>query len=221
MAHSLVVRQRSSRFQAHFAEPAFGLLSDLPSLCRRLFAAFSQDGLKLTDLIDKTDGSRVGEAHLQCTLPRMTLKVFLDRIEVARSTTEPDSAVNAAVSAVLDHLETIKIRTYSCTLSLQGVLEGLRPEELIARFVTRMPDGLGPPRGSGAVFYFGPAEGRIATSLTVDRSEISDRGLFVQAYLIYDAQQVELAKVDDLGRQYLAAALTQLDLVAGGESDEP
>lgn len=218
MAHNFAVLRSSTWFRALFDEPKFRLLADLPALSARLFADFSPYGLRLSDLRYRAGESHLGETCLECRIAQTAIHIFLDRVEGSSTAParERDTLFSDAVAAVKDHLPSVKIGSYSYTLGLHGVAEGVKSEDFVARFAAQAPQRLGPLFGSSTQFYFGSDGNRLASTLTLGMSDAAEEGLLVQVEVHFAADRIELAQVHEAARGYLAEALAELGLALGG-----
>lgn len=218
MAHNFAVLRSSVWFRALFDEPSFRLLADVPALSARLYADFSPYGLRLSDLTYRAGEPHLGEARLESRVGQTTVQIFLDKV-VGSSTAparERDTLFSDAVVAVRGHLPSVKISSYTYTLGLHGVAEGVKSEEFVARFAAQAPQRLGPHFGSSTEFYFGSDGNRLASSLTLGMSDAAEEGLVVQVEVHFAADRIELAQVHGAAREYLTEALAELGLTLGG-----
>jgi hypothetical protein len=67
------------------------------------------------------------------------------------------------------------------------------PAKDFTRMLTSGPQELGTQTGAGAVFYYGPEDGRVSSAVTADLSAVIADGLFFRTLVVWDASQVALA----------------------------
>lgn len=214
MKPRLEIRQERFSLQAHFLGPVFDLFKDVPSLSRHLFAALSPYyNLHLTDIKLEASGGSLGEIHLRLSWPSLAeARLFLDKVEVTSDYLQllrfqKRDLVADVVGEVGAYVQEPGFRAYSVTQQIHGILTGVTRSEFLSRFVGSMPEGLGPPLGSGVVFYFGSEAEKLATSVTVDFSRVIDGGIFVQSVVLYDASKTALVDLQSVSRQQFRTLL--------------
>jgi len=81
------------------------------------------------------------------------------------SQTDFADIVLTALRAVNEH-HPVTYKAYKLNVNFHGTVEGQSTREYLSRFTTPRPQDLGPPIGSGAVFYYGPEADRVTSFVT-------------------------------------------------------
>ena len=220
MTLTLTVEKADLTLESAFAQPEFGLFKDTPRLLQHLFSRLQPQGIRLQDMKIERGGGSVGEFHLNCTLYsfQVGVRVHMDKIgvvwlNVTQEQMGPFSALAVeALSAVRDHQPEIAFRTHTMGVVLHGRLEGTSAKDYLARFLKDAPTGLGPQTGNGTVMYFGPADDRILSSVTLDLSALLPDGLFVRPHVVWDARKVEIAALPSRAAAFVRQVLGSFDL---------
>jgi len=208
-------------FEATFPEPDFQMFADGPSLLHDLFKRLAPRGLRLNDLrFDIGSGSAAERPQVICHLFNylMTIKVGFERVEVVCSQmpsnlVEPfKAAILDALLAVRDHRSSISFSTFVLSVALHTKLEGVSVRDYLARFAANVPEGLGPPTGNGAAFYFGPDGDRLLTSVTIDVSTPVADGLFIRVRSVWDGKKVALDSLLQTADGYTRNVLQRFNL---------
>lgn len=164
----------------------------------------------------------LGQVNLQISWPDLaTARLFLERIDLT-SVYPPfldyrDGALVAdLLDAVAGYSPDISYRSFVVTQEVHGSLD-LPAREFLSRFSATPPGSLGPPLGSGTVFYFGAGENRLAGSLALDFSRLVEDGLFLKLVIVYDATQVKPAEILTISRSQWSNLVDEIGLeLAGG-----
>lgn len=220
MATTLEVVKAELSFEAAFPQPEFGLLRDAPAISHHLFKRLAPHGLRLNDLRIERGGGNLGDLHLLCYLfnYRMTIKVRLERIEVLCTELPRDdierfkAAILDVLGAVVDYQPTLSFQAFAVAVGLHARLEGLTARDYLARLVARVPQGLGPAAGNGAVYYFGPSGDRLLTTVTADVSAALSDGLYLRIHGVWDAKKVAPAALAPAVELFVQRALDSLEL---------
>lgn len=201
MAIDFAVERGDLQFHASYAEPMFGLWKEPEDLFRRLFVNLSQHGLQLNDL-KWNQAPSVGEVQLnfylfnyavgvRARLERLEVEVF-DIRKVAQEQLE--RAVIDLIAGLQSHKPELAFTAYSVSVGYHGKLAGSSASEFTRRLTTA-PAQFGGQTGAGAVFYYGPEEGRTSSAITADMSAVVADALFFRTLVIWDAAQVPLNEV--------------------------
>jgi hypothetical protein len=208
VAIKLEVSKADLVFEGGFPKPEFALLRDGTALLDHLYRRLERYGLRLADMRFERGTGNAGDQHLLVHLfdYRMTVRIRLERIEVTCSDL-PETLVEKFKAAILDVLGAVTdykpdlaFRAFAVAVGLHAKLVGQPVREYLARFVTNAPSGLGPSTGSGVVFYFGPENGRLLATVTVDLSAVVADGLFIRLHGVWDGKRItadELARSAD------------------------
>ncbi len=219
MGEGLEVRQEKVALQAHFVRPDFGLLRDAPHLGQHLFESLESYGIRLADFkMDSTDGS-FGEVSLQIALRTLgTTHLFLDRVDLVAapppflSDFTDGAFVSDLLNSVKNYSPVISYRTFGVTHEIHGRLSDILPQEFLTRFSASAPKGFGPLFGSGTVFYFGAGDKQLTGSLALDFSGLVEEGVFLKAFTLFDASQVELPHLVRTARTQLFVLAEEIGL---------
>jgi len=210
-------------FQADFAEPVFHLFRDSPALHRSVFARLAKHGLRLSDMRPERGNGTLGDAHLVCSLLNSAVTLLLrpERAEIHCFDVMRLDGRNLGqvgvdfLEAIRAHAPEVPFKTYSSALALHGLLDGIRSQEFIAKFVTGAPGGLGPPLGSGAVFYYGVTADRVMSSVTVDLSAVLHDGLFLRIYAMWDGQRIAVEALPGIADEHVRDVMREFGLSFG------
>ena len=220
MAINLQVQKADLAFEAGFPQPEFSLFHDAGALMHHLFKRLEPHGLRLNDLRVERGIANVGDHQIVCFLFNywMTVHIRIERIEVICSEL-PRDYVEKFKAAILDVLQAIKdyrpeqsFRAFAMALGLHAKLEGQPVREYLARFVTKVPQNLGPSTGGGAIFYFGPEGDRLLASIIADVSAVVQDAIYLRIYGLWDAKKVAPASLSGVADVLVRQALEGLDL---------
>jgi len=205
--------------QFNFSEPAFELMP-AASLAQRLFERLAPLGLRLVDIRVETGAGSFGDANLVCTLLNISavLRVYLDRVELhfVDVKREVSQSVREVISAVFDERTGLpSIRTYSFSLGLHGLVDGLAAKEFLVQFSRRTPKTLGPLVATGVVFYFAEVQSRMTSDLTIDASAVIPSGVFLRFHATWDAEKASVDQGFGLSRAFVMDAMAALGLTLG------
>jgi len=211
-------------FEAGFARPEFELLRDPAGLLRNVFKRLEPYGLRLPDLRVERGAGSVGDSHVLCYLFNylMVARIRIERLEVVcsdlpRAHLEKfKPAIVDTLGAVKDHLPAVQFRAFALTVGLHGTFEGQSARGYLAQFVSNNPKGLGPPAGSGTVFYYGPEGDRLLCSLTVDVSAGVPDAVYVRTHAMWDATRVNIESLPALADGFVREGLDRLGLELSG-----
>jgi len=184
--------------EAALPRPEFTLFRDAAALLDCLYRRLEPYGLRLTDIRVERGAGNVGEQHFLLYLFNywMTVRIRVERVEVYCSDLPPGqfdrfkAAMLDVLGAVKDHRPDLSFRTFGIALEIHARLEGQPVRDYLARFATNNPTGLGPPSGSGVVFYFGPEGDRLLSAITADVSAVVSEGLYLRIHGVWDAGRV-------------------------------
>jgi hypothetical protein len=147
------------------------------------------------------------------------VRLHFDRIEVQsydvlRVTQKQVHEFLVSLHSVLrHHASHFSFQAYSLAVGFHGTPEGdLSARDFLSRFTAAPPDGLGQPLGSGAVFYYGPQDGRVTSSLTIDLSSVLQNACYLKAEAIWDATRVSVDEFEKKGLEYVNTALKSIGL---------
>lgn len=225
MALAFKVAQHDLGFQADFSTPMFELFRDSWGLQGQLFTRLSRHGVRLTDIRPDRGNQSLGDYSLLCYLFNflVTVRIRLERVEIMCvdlsrvDGTKLNEAGVDVLEAVKAHVPGISFKAYTLAMGLHGTLDGMSAQEFLSRFVTVAPKNLGPPIGSGVVFYYGPEGERLLSSVTVDLSALISGGLYIRAQVVWDGSKVAIQALPAMGDKHVREVLAQLGLTAGGE----
>ncbi|QPD02913.1 MAG: hypothetical protein Nkreftii_000687 [Candidatus Nitrospira kreftii] len=124
---------------------------------------------------------------------------FLDTTLVTRDRVED---VYRKTFGAIDVISTnYKIKEFSLTRTLHGIIEEESVSEFMQSFIRTIPKGLGPIAGQGAVFYYSGEGQTKASSTVVDVSARIENGLFVRLSVTFDGQQVSVDALPEIAQQ--------------------
>lgn len=220
MAIDYIVERGELNLHASYSQPLFAMWRDTDALFQHLFSHLAKHGLHLTDLRWNQPGS-VGDVQLNFYLLNYTVGVRLriDRIEVEVldlrkvNVEQLESAIIDLVGAVQAHKPEISFNAYSISVAYHGKLGAQTATEFTGT-LTVAPATLGPQQGAGAVFYYGPEEGRTSAAVTADLSAVVPDGLFFRTLVVWDASQVALSELKVRTNQYVERVLDRFGLNA-------
>lgn len=220
MPAALKLAQGDLIVQADFAEPAFHMFRDYWEFAHRVFTKLARHGLRLTDMKFERGSGSIGDGYLLCSLFNFTMairfrveKVEAHCLDLARMDVNRFSQASAdALEAVRSHIPNVAFRTYSLGVALHGTIEGISAREFVSKFVTRTPEKLGPPIGTGVVFYYGPEADRLLSALTVDLSAVVSDGVFVRANVVWDGAKIAIGAIREAGEKFVGDVYRRLEL---------
>jgi hypothetical protein len=219
LATKLEVVKADLLFEAALTQPDFTLPRDAPLVLQNLFTRLAPYGLRISDLKIEHVGN-VADYHVLCYLFNywMTIKVRIEKIEIACSELPKDyvqrfkAAILDVLRAVTDSRAQVSFRGFAVALGLHAKLENLIARDFLARLTARIPEGLGPSTGNGAVFYFGPAGERVLSSVTTDLSALAPEAVYLRLHGVWDPRKVDLNSFPDVVDAFVQQALESLDL---------
>lgn len=225
MALTFKVTQGDLTFQSDFIQPVFDLFRDSWGLQRQLFMRMARHGVRLTDIKPERGNGSVGDFNIVCFLFNfsVTVRIRLERVEIlcfdlARV---PVNMLNEAgvdaLEAVTSHVPGVNFKTHTLSLGLHGTLEGMSTQEFISRFVAKGPENLGRPIGSGIVFYYGPQEEQLTSSITLDLSALIAGALYVRTHVVWNAQKVAVRTIPGIAEKQVREVIANLGLKLQGD----
>ncbi len=206
-------------YQGEFSSPAFDLVGSFLSLLTRLYARMAKFGVRPADL-KLESGQSLAESALLCALHGLNAqaRIRVERVEAnfleLRRVTQDQvlAIILEAIGAVQELSPQLAFKTHGIVLSLHGVLEGITFEDFIQRYTVKAPDGLGPPVGSGVVYYYGPETERDNSSVVLDKSLVVSGGLYLRMNLTINGTKVSVTEVHDKVSAYFNLLVKKLDL---------
>jgi hypothetical protein len=220
VAIKLEVKKADLAVEAWLPQPEFTLFRDGAALLDRLYRRLERHGLRLTDIrLERGTGS-LGDQHFLVYLFNylMTVRIRVERIEVQCSDLPRDhldafqAAMVDVLGAVKDHRPDLSFRTFAIALGLHAHLEGTAVRDYLSRFVVNNPTGVGPPAGSGVVFYFGPEGDRLLSTITADASAMIREGLYLRIHGVWDAGRVAPDALGKIAEAFLRRGIDSLGL---------
>jgi hypothetical protein len=218
------VQNANLNLDSTFTQPEFGLFRDNTSLIQQLYSRLQQYGLTLPNLRIERGGGSIGDFHLSCYLPSLTMtvqvraeKVNIACADVPQPNLDPVSAaIVSSLSAVQAHIPTLRYATHTLVVGMHGRLEGITAKAFLSKMTSNVPNGLGEMIGNGAVLYFGAHEDRILSTVTFDLSAVvlGGEGLFFRVYVMWDASRVAIPDLQSRARQFLVRSLSAFGLEA-------
>lgn len=202
MAIDFAVERGDLQLNANYTEPLFALWRETEQLFQRLFAGLSKYGLRLTDLKWDQAANSVGDVQLNFYLFNfaVAVRIRIDRLEVELfdikkvTADQLEEAVLELVAALRMHKPEIAFSAYSVAIGYHGRLADTTARAFTAQLTTA-PEPLGASTGAGAVFYYGPQEGRTSSAITADLSGVVADALFFRTFVIWDGSQVPINEV--------------------------
>ena len=213
----LHMQQCDLTYEGVFVKPAFSLGDSPGELCDLLLDALEALGCTSADLV--LEDGEPAERGVTCQVDELDARVTLhgDRIEIyCANFATGDAAKMAAVLAnVWSGLAGLKAgaapKTHSFQFEADTEIRGASYQELLNR-LARAPESL-PAGTETAVVYYLPAEpGRAygASSLVLNRSAGVERGLQVNATLVYEAASMKPAAAISAAQSRLGELLRNL-----------
>ena len=203
MATDFAIERGKLQLDANYTEPMFALWRETDQLFQRLFVGLSKYGLRLTDLKWDQGANSVGDVQLNFYLFNFAVgvRIRIDRLEVELFDTRKvtadqlEEAVLDLATALRTHKPDMAFSAYSVAIAYHGMLADTTAMAYTAQ-LANAPKPLGAPTGgTGAVFYYGPEDGRISSAITADLSGVVADALFFRALVVWDGAQVPLNEV--------------------------
>ena len=111
--------------------------------------------------------------------------------------------------------ESLTFASFSVNVELHGQPQGVEVKDYLATFVNAPEkDELGPPLGSGAVFYFGEHSPVTLSNVSVDFSGVLEGKLYFRAINVLDGGALEPSGVRDVAIERLKVGLEAVGLKA-------
>jgi hypothetical protein len=212
MRQRFAIQQGGLNYQFFFAKPAFGMFGDLPALLAELFSSLGQHGFRPATT-HFSNAAILGDTHLQCDLPSATIKIFFDRVDLSTTSANYHKGLaTTAIEAVSRYVKQLEFSTFAASCHAHGTLASTPSADFLGRFVRDAPKDPESIIGSAAVFYYGAHGPSLTSSLTLDMSAQIEGGIFVQAYVVYDASKVAASDIENVFRIHIDDVLARLDL---------
>ncbi|MBS0183509.1 MAG: hypothetical protein JSS39_14000, partial [Nitrospira sp.] len=106
----------------------------------------------------------------------------------------------------------ISFKAFAVALGLHAKLEGKSGREYLGGFVGRPLDKLGPPTGTGIVYYFGPDGERQSATITADMSALITDGVYVRLHGMWNGTKVSSESIGGIAEKYFGHALETMGL---------
>jgi hypothetical protein len=205
--------------EARYQQPELGIFRDGAGLSTHIFTALRAHGVTLDDLkIERGDGT-LGQLHIFCKLFDfgLTIRTRPDRVDIVgvfvNSQEKADKFSAAAVDALTAIEKLIKggYSTYTIQVHLHGTVSEGDTRTFLAQFSSKTPNA-GPITGNAIAYYYGPAEERLSSGITVDFSLVFPGGLYVRVQGLWDATRVTVQALPVRINTYVQEALTALNL---------
>ncbi len=206
-------------YEGAFVKPVFSLVDGPGELCDLLLDALSAFGCTSADLV--LEEGEPGERGVACEVDELDTRVTLhgDRIVVHCANFVAGAAAN--VGTVLENVWSglaglnagTAPKTHSFLFEADMEIRGASYQELLNR-LARAPESL-PAGTETAVVYYLPGEpgrGYGESSLVLNRSAGVERGLQVNATLVYEAESVKPAAAISSAKNRLSELLRNLGL---------
>lgn len=161
----------------------WSLVHDIPRFYTALLTNLGEFGVTPTSIRSET-GENLGAYNVNFWMLnfKINVRIRLERAEfVFNNLTGADVEVGErAFAALMQSLaasnEQFSVSGYQVDWGLHGFAEGVDSREMLSRFVTRTPEGLGDLHGRGAIFYFG--KDSVRQSLIMDMSGVVRDAIF-------------------------------------------
>ena len=188
-------------------------------LLTTLFDTLGPHGLKLSDMKLERGTGTLGELHVLCANLAnyvLAIRVRIDRVEATCSFLTVQNR-ELVYGAIADALKAVRTRissdyhAFSLSLNLHGIIESLDSKKYLAGYVEKRPD-MGPIAGTAVAFYFGPAEDRLSSTLTLDVSAVVPGALYVRPQATWDAGLVTVERLQERAVAFVRSALLSVGL---------
>ena len=196
------------QYAGYFREPVFPVLERPGRLCQSLLRHFSVYGADIRSL--RIDLGVLAEAHVECFLPSVRVRVWLDRLEVYLPAVQDLNQVvgylNSGWATLADTDSSLVATKHVVTLAAWAQLEKENFSSYISRFVTTpVPDW----RPTVRFEHVGKAG---LDSLQLEESAGVSGGLFVSSVVGIDPAPAEVAEVMPKYHDQLVAQLASVGL---------
>jgi len=213
------VEQCELTYEGAYVMPAFSLIDCPGKLCDLLLKALEPFGCTGADLVFE-DGEP-GERGVACEVDKLDTRVTLygDRIEIhcANFVTGTPADVGTMLENVWSGLtgfnSRVVAKTHSFLFQADMRIRGASYQELLNR-LARAPESFPGSTETAVVYYLpgDPSRGYGESSLVLNRSAKVERGLEVNATLVYEAESSRLASAISAARNRLGELLRNLGL---------
>lgn len=215
----LHVEQCQLTYEGAFLKPALSLVDSPGKLCDLLLDALEEFGCTSTDLL--CEEGEPSELGVTCEVAELDTEVRLhgDRIEIHCANFVTGTAARLATVLANVWLRLSQFRaevvpkTHSLLFEADTEIRGLSYQDLLNR-LARAPESLPVGTETAVVFYLPgePGRGYRESSLVLNRSAEVDRGLQVNATLVYEAASIKPAEAISAAQSRLGELLRNLGL---------
>jgi hypothetical protein len=207
-------------YEGSFAKPAFWLIDAPGKLCDLLVEVLQSFGCTSADLVFEENGEPVGRG-VTCEVDELDARVSVygDRIELTSENFVAETAPSATMLlgslwSGLSMLSAVVVpKTHSFLFEADAEIRGA-PYQVVLNRLARPADSL-PPGTETAVVYYLPRESDRfygESSLVLNRSVFVERGLQVNATLVYEAQAGKAAPTISAAQQRLRELIRSIGL---------
>jgi hypothetical protein len=215
----LHIEQCELTYEGVFVKPAFSLLDTSGKICDLLLEALEVFGCTSADLL--FEEGEPGEQGVTCEVDEVEARVTLhgDRIEIHCANFGTGTATN--VATILENMWSgltglngrIVAKTHSYLFEADVRIHATPYQELMNRLAPA-PELLPAGTETAIVYYLPgePAKGYEESSLVLNRSSGTERGLQVNAALVYEGETVKPAAAISAAKNRLGELLRNLGL---------
>lgn len=205
-----IIKHGELQLQASLAVPMYAFLDGPASMIHSaLFERFASLGASLNDIKISSGIPNLNELGLTYHLLAFNalVKLSLDKVEINFLDTtlvtrdRVEDVYRKTFGAIGVISTNYKIKEFSLTRTLHGIIEEESVSEFMQSFIRTIPKGLGPIAGQGAVFYYSGEGQTKASSTVVDVSARIENGLFVRLSVTFDGQQISVDALPEIAQQ--------------------
>jgi hypothetical protein len=193
MIETKVIRS-DAELTTTFSPRLWSLFHEIPRLYEGILESFEPVGVSTSEVRpDAGDGSLgAGSVGIYIIAARANVRVRLENATL----TCPDlslidrsrlvSCVDGLISCLKHAEPRIAFKGHTVSYSAHISLGEHKPEEFIAQFIQRVPEGngIGRPLAQGVAFYYGESGVVLSSSFTLERSALFDSAVWVRCTLV-------------------------------------
>lgn len=186
------VQRSDLTIQINFGKHFWPLFHNIPSFYSALLDRLGEFGVVPNSIrTDVADGS-LGAYNVNFWMFnfRASVRIRLERLELQFNNIlqsdldELERVFVRLTEALAASFEGFEVASYAVDLGLHGQPLGVEPKTYLARFISNVPEGVGPHFGSGVVFYFGEEGQAPLRTITADLSGPLPGKVYVRLYSV-------------------------------------
>lgn len=224
MTRELTVRHAQIVYTAPFVSPAFELWGEGRKITQGIYETFLPFGVKLANIKGES-GTTAAEQTVTVNIgAQVVYKFRFDGVEMTCFTYSEDFSrrlpliLSAATKWVHAAAPAVRFASHQFAYSAHCALENGGAEEFLRTVFATPPRAGGIDRGTGLIFHWDVPETKWSTQLVVDKSLLTNGGLYIALTVSIVGDAVDFDSVGSGGYVYMEKVLNELGLVWRGPS---